>query len=84
MCIGYLELNQLKDFKHMTKNEWIVFSLFKILDHICTTCLFLQFLLEKSFQNILQIVKGIEICLQEAFLRFEISPPVSNAFPLTK
>jgi hypothetical protein len=22
--------------------------------------------------------------LQEAFLRFEISPPVSNAFPLTK
>jgi hypothetical protein len=26
MCIGYLELNQLKDFKHMTKNEWIAFS----------------------------------------------------------
>jgi hypothetical protein len=38
----------------------------------------------KSFQNILQIVKGIGIRLQEAFLRFEISPPVSNAFPLTK
>jgi hypothetical protein len=49
MCIGYLELNQLKDFKHMTKNEWIAFHLFNILDHICTTCLFLQFLLEKSF-----------------------------------
>jgi hypothetical protein len=38
----------------------------------------------KSFQIILQIVKGIGIRLQEAFLRFEISPPVSNAFPLTK
>jgi hypothetical protein len=41
-------------------------------------------LLEKSFQNLLQIVKGIGIILQEAFLRFEIPPPVSNAFPLTK
>jgi hypothetical protein len=84
MCIGYLELNQLKDFKHMTKNEWIAFLLFNILDHICTTCLFLQFLLEKLFQNLLQIVKGIGIRLQEVFLRFEIPPPISNAFPLTK
>jgi hypothetical protein len=41
-------------------------------------------LLEKSFQNLLQIDKGIEIRLQVAFLRFEIPPPVSNAFPLTK
>ena len=41
-------------------------------------------LLEKSFQNLLQIVKGIGIRLQEAFLRFEIPPPISNAFPLTK
>jgi hypothetical protein len=40
--------------------------------------------LEKSFQNLLQIVKGIGIKLQEAFLRFEISLPISNAFPLTK
>jgi hypothetical protein len=40
-------------------------------------------LLEKSFQNLLQIVKGIGIWLQEAFLGFEIPPPVSNAFPLT-
>jgi hypothetical protein len=38
----------------------------------------------KSFQNLLQIVKGIGIRLQEAFLRFEIPPPISNAFPLTK
>jgi hypothetical protein len=28
----------------------------------------------------LQIAKGIGILLHEAFLRFEISPPVSNAF----
>jgi hypothetical protein len=34
------------------------FLLFSILDHICTTCLFLQKLLEKFFQ-ILQIAKGI-------------------------
>jgi hypothetical protein len=38
-------------------------------------------LLEKSFQILLQIVKGIRIGFQKAFLRFEIPPPVSNAFP---
>jgi hypothetical protein len=41
-------------------------------------------LLEKSFKKLLQIVKGIGLRLQEAFLRFEIPPPVSNAFPLIK
>jgi hypothetical protein len=46
--------------------------------------LFLQILLENLFKIFLQIVKGIEMILLEAFLRFEISPPVSNAFPLTK
>jgi hypothetical protein len=46
--------------------------------------LFLQFFLKNLFEVFLQIVKGIEMILQEAFLRFEISPPVSNAFPLTK
>jgi hypothetical protein len=45
--------------------------------------LFLQILLENLFKVHLQLVKGIWIRLQEAFLRFEISPPVSNAFPLT-
>jgi hypothetical protein len=40
-------------------------------------------LLEKSFQKLLQIVKGIGMRLQEAFLGFEIPPPVSNTFPLT-
>jgi hypothetical protein len=61
------------------------FLLFNILDHICTTCfVFANSFFGKSFQSLLQIVKGILIRLQEAFLRFEISPPVSNAFPLTK
>jgi hypothetical protein len=46
--------------------------------------LFLQILLENLFKVFLQIVKDIEIRLQEAFSRFEISPPVSNDFPLTK
>jgi hypothetical protein len=71
----------MKDFMHM---NGLLFLLFNILDHICTTYLFLQIFLEKSFQNLLQIAKGIGIRLQEAFLRFETSPPVSNAFPLTK
>jgi hypothetical protein len=52
----------------------LLFLLFNILDHFCTTCLFLQILLENLFKFFLQIVKGIEMILQEAFLRFEISP----------
>jgi hypothetical protein len=46
--------------------------------------LFLQIFLENLFKVFLQIVKGIGVILEEAFLRFEISPHVSNAFPLTK
>jgi hypothetical protein len=69
MCIGYLELYQLKYFKHMTKNEWIYFSLFNILDHICTTYLFLQIFCKNLFNNLLQIAKGIGIRLQEAFFK---------------
>jgi hypothetical protein len=61
MCIGYLELNKLKDFVHMSMNKCDCFLLFNILDHICTTCLFLQIVLEKSFQILLQTVKGIRI-----------------------
>jgi hypothetical protein len=60
------------------------FLLFNILDHLCTTCFVFANSFGKSFQDLLQIVKGIEIRLQKAFSRFEISPPVSNAFPLTK
>jgi hypothetical protein len=69
MCIGYLELYQLKDFKHMTKNEWIDFPYLTFwttfAPHDCFSNSF-----EKSFQNLLQIVKGIGITLQEAFSRF--------------
>jgi hypothetical protein len=50
------------------------FSSFNILDHICTMCLFLQIFCENLFKNLLQLVKGIEIRLQEAFLGFEIPP----------
>jgi hypothetical protein len=50
MSICYLELYQLKDFKHMTKNEWIAFLLFNILDHICTTLLFLQISWKNPFK----------------------------------
>jgi hypothetical protein len=53
MYIGYLDLNQLKDFLHESKNEWDRFLLFNTLDHICTTCLFLQIFLENSFQILL-------------------------------
>jgi hypothetical protein len=79
-----LRFKPMKDFKHMNKSEWIAFLLFDILDHICTTCLFLQFFWNFFFKMLLQIVKGIGVRLQEAFLRFEIPPPISNAFPLTK
>jgi hypothetical protein len=58
----------------------LLFSLFNVLEHLFV----FANLLEKSFQNLLQIVKGIGIRLQEAFLRLEIPPPISNAFPLTK
>jgi hypothetical protein len=56
MCIGYLELNQLKISLNM---NGLLFLLFNILDHSCTTCLFLQILLENLFKVFLQIVKGI-------------------------
>jgi hypothetical protein len=50
MCIGYLELNQLKDFAHMSKNKRDCFLLFNILDHICTTCLFLKIFWKNLFK----------------------------------
>jgi hypothetical protein len=68
----------------MTKNEWIAFLfIYHFGQHLHHLLVFAN-LLEKSFQNILQIVKGIRMLFQEAFLRFEISPLVSNTFPLTK
>jgi hypothetical protein len=61
MCICYLDLNQLKVFLHESKNKCDCFLLFNILDHIYTTCLFLQIILKKYFQILLQIAKGIGI-----------------------
>jgi hypothetical protein len=47
-------------------------SFINILDHICTTSFVFANPLEKFFQNLLQIVKGIRMWFQEAFLRFAI------------
>jgi hypothetical protein len=79
MCIGYLDLNQLKDFIHMSKSKRDCFLPFNILDHICTTCLFLQISWEKSFQILLQIVKSIRIWLRIIFKIWN-SSHVSNVF----
>jgi hypothetical protein len=48
-----------KPIKSITKCIWISFLLFNILDHICTTCLFLQIFWKKYFQNLLQMVKDL-------------------------
>jgi hypothetical protein len=74
MCIGYLELYQLKDFKHMTKNEWIAFLLFNILDHICTTCF--ANILEKSFQRSFASSQRYRNTIVRSILKFEIPPPI--------
>jgi hypothetical protein len=50
MCISYLDLNQLKDFTHVSKNKRDCFLLFNILDHICTTCLILQIFWKNLFK----------------------------------
>jgi hypothetical protein len=60
------------------------FLLFIILDHICTTCFVFANPFGKSFQNPLLIVKGISNKIAKHFQDFKISPPVLNAFPLTK
>jgi hypothetical protein len=49
-----------KPIESITKCVWIAFLLFNNLDHICTTCLFLQ-IFWKKFQIRLQIVEGIEM-----------------------
>jgi hypothetical protein len=59
MCIGYLELNQLKVSLRIRVNG-LAFLLFNILDHICTTSFVFANLLE-IFSKTLQLVKGIGI-----------------------
>jgi hypothetical protein len=58
MCIGYLELNQLKISLDM---NGLSFLLFNILDLICTTYFVFANPFGKLFQSLLQIVKGIGI-----------------------
>jgi hypothetical protein len=60
MCICYLELNQLKDFMHVSKMNGLLL-LFNILEHICTTILFLQIFWKNLFSKSLQVVKVIRI-----------------------
>jgi hypothetical protein len=81
VCIGYLELNQLKISLDM---NGLLFFYLTFWTSFAPLVLFLQIFLEDLFKVFLQIVKGVGIILQEAFSRFEISPPVSNVFPLTK
>jgi hypothetical protein len=45
-----LRIKPMKDFKHMSKSEWIAFLLFNILDHICTTSFVFAILLENLFK----------------------------------
>jgi hypothetical protein len=58
MCIGYLELNHLETSIDM---NGLLFLLFNILDHICTTCFVFAnpFGMANLFKVFLQIVKGI-------------------------
>jgi hypothetical protein len=72
-----MELNQ---FYNFNRYAWLLSFILTF----WTTCFVFANLLENLFQGLLQIVKGIWIRLQEAFSCFEISPPISNAFPLTK
>jgi hypothetical protein len=45
-----LRIKPLKDFIHMSKIDVIAFLLFNILDHICTTFLFLQIFWKNLFK----------------------------------
>jgi hypothetical protein len=45
-----LRIELLKDSVHMSKSDVIAFLLFNILDHICTTCLFLQIFWKNLFK----------------------------------
>jgi hypothetical protein len=48
-----LRIEPMKDLIHMSKNEWIAFLLFNILDHILHHLFVFANRLEKSFQNLL-------------------------------
>jgi hypothetical protein len=83
MCIGYLDLNQLKDFIHMSKNRRDCFLLFNILDHICTTCLFLQ-IFWKMFSNSFANSQRYKNRISKGIFKIWNSSPCFKCFSLTK
>jgi hypothetical protein len=68
-----------------TRYAWMAFFLLKILDHTYTTCFVfanvLEILFQISFANSQRYMNKI---FEKHFQDLKFSPPVSNAFPLTK
>jgi hypothetical protein len=78
VCIGYMELNQLKVSLRIIVNGLPFFYL-TFWTTFAPRVLFLQ-IFWKSFQKLLQIDKGIGIWLQEAFLGFWNFSPCFKCF----
>jgi hypothetical protein len=77
-------LLEIKPIDNLTRYEWIAFLFFNILDHICTTCFIFANPFGKSFQILFGNSQRYMNMIVRSISRFEISPPVSNAFPLIK
>jgi hypothetical protein len=61
------------------------FLLFNILDHICTTCFVFANSFGKSFQSLFaNSQRYMNKIHKKHFQDLKFSPPVSNAFPLTR
>jgi hypothetical protein len=60
------------------------FLSFNILDHICATCFVFANPFGKSFSNSFANSQRYMDKIARSILSFEISPPISNAFPLTQ
>jgi hypothetical protein len=74
-------LLEVKPIEKLTKYEWIAFSFYLTFwTTFAPLVLFFQNFLQDYFKVFMLIVKGIEMILQEAFLRFEISPPFQMLF----
>jgi hypothetical protein len=68
----------------MNKSEWIAFFCLTFWTTFAPLVLFLQ-IFSKSFQNsFANSQRYMNKIARSNFSRFEISPPISNAFPLTK
>jgi hypothetical protein len=61
------------------------FLSFNILDHACTTCFVFADSFEKSFQSLFaNSQRYMNRNCKKHFQDLKFSPPISNAFPLTK